>query len=203
MSVRCLLDTIYRTSGALACASVVGILLAIVLQMLSRYTGFTFDATEISGFLLAAATFLGLGYTFTAGAHIRVSALIRFAQGSAKRGIELANTALAAAAMIYFAVYAAGMVMDSYSFGDRSPGLMAVPFWIAQVPMTLGLVVLAIGLVDEFIAVLRGKEPNFRDVEEAEVLSVLEHEAPPPQQQGAGAGSRKAESGPHAASTAT
>jgi TRAP-type C4-dicarboxylate transport system permease small subunit len=163
------LDLLYGACGLLAGLSVIGILASVAFQVIARYLYITFDATELSGFLLAAAIFLGLAFTFRSGAHIRMTSLIHRAEGARKRQIELFCTALSAVAASYFAWHAVIMVIESYEFGDKSPGLMAVPFWIPQVPMALGIVVLAVALVDEFVAVLRGKEPSFKDVEQIEI----------------------------------
>jgi TRAP-type C4-dicarboxylate transport system permease small subunit len=163
------LDLIYGACGVLAGISVIGILASVAFQVIARYLNITFDATEISGFMLAAAIFLGLAFTFRSGAHIRMTSLIHRARGARKRQVELFCTALSAVAATYFAWHAVVMVIDSYEFGDKSPGLMAVPFWIPQTPMALGIVVLAVAFIDEFIAVLRGKEPDFKDVEQLEL----------------------------------
>jgi TRAP-type C4-dicarboxylate transport system permease small subunit len=177
------LDFLYGACGVLAGLSVVGILATVAFQVVARFLRITFDATEISGFLLAAAIFLGLAYTFRSGAHIRMTSLIHRAEGARKRQIELFCTALSAVAAVYFAWHAVAMVIESYEFGDKSPGLMAVPFWIPQTPMALGIVVLAIAFVDEFAQVLRGKEPSFKDVEQLEIEEALKEigaEAQPP-----------------------
>ena len=171
--MRRFLDLLYGACGILAGISVVGILATVLFQVLSRYVAVTFDATEISGFLLAAAIFLGLAYTFKAGAHIRMTSLIHSAAGGRKRTIELFCTAISAVACVYFAWHTVEMVVDSYNFGDKSPGLMAVPFWIPQLPMAFGICVLAVSFIDEFVAVLLGKEPSFKDVEQIEIEEAL------------------------------
>jgi TRAP-type C4-dicarboxylate transport system permease small subunit len=168
------LDFLYGACGFLAALSIVGILLTVSFQVVSRYAAITFDATEISGFLLAAAIFLGLAYTFHAGAHIRMTSLIHKATGTRKRNIELFCTALSAIASLYVTWYVVDMVIDSYNFGDKSPGLMAVPFWMVQIPMAIGTGVLTIALVDEFVSVLYGKVPSFKDVEQIEIEAALE-----------------------------
>lgn len=171
--MRRFLDLLYGACGVLAGVSVVGILASVLFQVIARFIDITFDATEISGFMLAAAIFLGLGFTFHSGAHIRMTSLIHSATGARKRWIELYCTAVCAVSATYFAWHTVDMVIDSYNFGDKSPGLMAVPFWIPQMPMAIGIVVLAIAFVDEFIAVLRGKVPSFKDVEQIEIEDAM------------------------------
>src|SRR5258706_5983868 len=176
--MRTLLDRFYGFCGLLACLCVLGILGSVILQVISRFIRFTFDATEISGFFLAAASFLGLAYTFRAGAHIRMTAVIHRATGARKRAIELFCTGLSIVAMSYFTFYAADMTLDSWLIGDKSPGLMAVPFWIPQIPMVIGLTGLTIAFADEFVEVLQGKDPNFKDVEQLEVEQALAVKVP-------------------------
>ena len=176
--MRRLLDLLYGSSAFLAALCVVGILGSVAFQVLSRFIAVTFDATEISGFCLAAAIFLGLGYTFHSGAHIRMTSLISSAQGPRKRLIELYCTAVSAVVAAYITFYAADMTIDSFSFGDKSPGLMAVPFWIPQIAMVVGLAILTVGFVDEFVSVLQGKVPSFKDVEELELDEAMK-ELPP------------------------
>jgi TRAP-type C4-dicarboxylate transport system permease small subunit len=171
--MRIILDGFYKFCGFLAALSVLGILLSVVLQVISRFIKFTFDATEISGFFLAAASFLGLAYTFRAGAHIRMTAVIHRATGARKRWIELFCTAIATVTMSYFTFYAVDMTLDSWIIGDKSPALMAVPFWIPQISMVVGLAGLTIAFADEFVEVWYGKDPNFKDVEQLEVEEAL------------------------------
>ena len=58
--------------------------------------------------------------------------------------------------------------------------MVPVPLWIPQSGMALGLVVLTISLVDEFVIVLRGGRPSYQGKGES-----LMAEAPEP---GTGAG---------------
>jgi TRAP-type C4-dicarboxylate transport system permease small subunit len=176
--MRRVLDGFYRFCAFLACLSVLGILGSVILQVIARFAQFTFDATEISGFFLAAASFLGLAYTFQAGAHIRMTAVITKATGTRKRNIELFCTGLSTIAMVYFTYYGIDMTLDSIIIGDKSPGLMAVPFWIPQIPMVVGLAGLTIAFADEFVCVLHGKDPNFKDVEQLEVEQALAVKVP-------------------------
>jgi TRAP-type C4-dicarboxylate transport system permease small subunit len=172
--VRRFLDGLYGLCGFIAALNIIAILGTVAFQVLARFIAVTFDATEISGFCLAAAIFFGLAYTFRAGAHIRMTMLIQNASATRKRQIELYCTAVAAVSAGYMTFYAADMTIDSYTFGDKSPGLMAVPFWIPQVAMVIGLGVFTIALVDEFVAVLRHqKAPEFKDVEQIEIDDAL------------------------------
>ncbi|WP_421994050.1 TRAP transporter small permease [Reyranella sp.] len=168
------LDALYRFSGLLSAFFLMMIGVTIVAQIAGRFLNYTFDATEVSGFCMAASTFLGLAYTLNAGAHIRVNLLIgRFAPEH-RRWIEIWCCALGAISFAFFSYKAWEMAYDSYLFGDTSPGLMAVPFWIPQIGMALGATIMSIGLIDELVQTLGGKVPDFADAEAQAIGEELE-----------------------------
>ena len=74
--LRRFLDGLYLGSGVLAAAFMALIGLSILAQVAGRMLGLTVDMTEVSGFFMAASTFLGLAYTFRHGGHIRISLLV-------------------------------------------------------------------------------------------------------------------------------
>lgn len=159
------LDILYRVSGGLSAFFLMMIGITILGQIVGRLFGIAFDATEISGFCMAASTFLGLAYTLRAGAHIRVNLLIGRFGPQGRRAVEMWCCALGGIALGYFSINAWMMTYDSLAFGDTSPGLMAVPFWIPQIGMSLGATILTIALFDELAQVLGGKIPEFLDAE--------------------------------------
>lgn len=159
------LQALYRASGLLSAFFLAMIGVTILLQIAGRFLGFTFDATEISGFCMAASTFLGLAYTLHAGAHIRINLLVGKLAGANRRRVEIWCCVIGSAAFAYLSAKAWEMTCDSFLFGDTSPGLMAVPFWIPQAGMALGATVMTIALVDELVQTLGGRIPDFADAE--------------------------------------
>jgi len=145
---RRLLDGLYLASGWAAGGFLLALLLAILAQVLGRKLGATLDTTELSGFFMAASTFLGLAYTFRDGGHIRIGLLITRATGKRRKALELGCCLLSAALVGYLAVSAGAFVLESYEFADISPGLLAIPFWIPQSGMAAGLAILTVALVD-------------------------------------------------------
>jgi TRAP-type C4-dicarboxylate transport system permease small subunit len=71
--------------------------------------------------------------------------------------VEIAALALGALITGYFAYFAIDLAWLSWRFGDMSQGIFAIPLWIPQGVMALGLIILAIALVDELMLVLRGR----------------------------------------------
>ncbi|NNK13145.1 MAG: hypothetical protein HKP52_02815 [Desulfofustis sp.] len=74
--------------------------------------------------------------------------------------------AVAAAISIYFSWYTTILVRESYEFHDLSPGMIAVPLWIPQTAMLIGLIILSIALIDEFIGLVRGRTPGYHGSEQ-------------------------------------
>lgn len=168
------LENLYSFSGLLAAFFLVMIGVTILLQIAGRFLHFAFDATEISGFCMAASTFLGLAYTLRANAHIRVTLMVGKLSAENKRRVEIWCCALGAAAFAYVSVNAWLMAYESFLFGDTSPGLMAVPFWIPQIGMSLGASIMTIGFVDELVQTISGRIPDFADAEAQAIDDELE-----------------------------
>ena len=52
-------------------------------------------------------------------------------------------------------------VYFSFIFDDISPGLLAIPFWIPRLSMSLGITIFFIALIDDFIFILKNKDPSY------------------------------------------
>ncbi|MFT6303991.1 MAG: TRAP-type C4-dicarboxylate transport system permease small subunit [Granulosicoccus sp.] len=161
MNVRRVLDGLYLWSGYLAAFCLVSIAITIVLQVAGRFVGLTIDSTESAGFFLAGATFLGLAHTFRQGEHIRVTLVTRIAKGQLARILNLWAVGVSIALLLYMTYWAFDLVYFSYKFNDISPGLLAIPFWIPQSVMAIGLLVLNIALIDELVSIIKGQEPSY------------------------------------------
>jgi len=127
---------------------------------------------EFTGFFLVAASFLALANALRAGSHIRVVLLIRGAGPRARHWIELWCTGAGALFMAYFTWFAVEMVVESYTYNDTSPGIVPVPIWIPQTSMAIGLVILTIALMDEFVTVLGGDPPAYAKGDEGELALI-------------------------------
>lgn len=178
--MRKLLDRLYRASGALAAVFLAAICGVVLLQVGANLIDAFADwltgepiglvvpsYAEFAGFFLAAASFLALAYTLRAGGHIRVSLVIQHLSRVRRRWVELWCTAAAAALSAYFAFYSILLVLESIEYGDVSPGMVAVPLWLPQSGIALGLVILTVALVDELVEILRGGTPAYLAAEGA------------------------------------
>ncbi|HRQ64999.1 MAG TPA: TRAP transporter small permease subunit [Xanthomonadaceae bacterium] len=147
--LRTALDRLYYGAGVLAAACLAGIAVLVLAQIVGRWFGVLVPSAEdFAGYLLAAATFLALAHALREGAHIRVelvSARLPAAVRSFVEGIVL----LVALAFALWAAWHAGvMVFESWSFAEVSSGHVAVPMWLPQLPMALGIAVFALALLD-------------------------------------------------------
>lgn len=165
------LDALYIASGFLAGLFLAGIAVSIIAQIVGRLAGVAIDGTELAGFSMAASTFLGLAYTLKSGTHVRVSLLVRHVPAGPKQVIEVACSLIGIIASAYFTYFAVKLVIQSWNFGDISPGLVAMPFWIPQSGMALGGALLVIAFIDELLIVLSGGTPGY-ETDEAILDSV-------------------------------
>ncbi|MBE9636469.1 TRAP transporter small permease [Salipiger mangrovisoli] len=159
--LRRVLDGLYTAAGYLAAAFLVGIGVTIVVQIACRHLGITFDSTELAGFCLAAATFLGLAHTFRSGAHVRITLATDRLPLRARRFVEIANCLVGSAAIGFLAWHATALVLQSLDYHDVSPGLLAIPFWIPQAGFALGIVLFALALIDDLVSQVFGAAPSY------------------------------------------
>ena len=155
--IRKLLDRLYQLSGGAAAFFLVLICLVVTLQVIFNFITKLFGTSvaltipsyaEFAGFFLAAASFLALAYTLNKGGHIRVTLVLQFLPQKARLVFEVAGLFVCAITAIYATWFMGKLALDSYSFGDMSPGIIAIPLWIPQSSLVIGLGVFAIALTD-------------------------------------------------------
>jgi len=174
--MRYLLDTLYKSSCWLAAASIGAICLLVVSQVMlnivdrlsSVFLGSAIGLTipsysDFTGFLLAAASFLSLAHTLREGSHIRVVLVLGRLPEKVQRVAEVWCVGFAFSIAAYFTWFTAKLTLESYSYHDLSSGMIAVPIWIPQSFMLVGLVILSIALLDELITVVRGRDPSYME----------------------------------------
>jgi TRAP-type C4-dicarboxylate transport system permease small subunit len=147
---------------------VVQVMLNLVDRLSTVFTGSAIGLTipsyaDFTGFFLASASFLALAYTLREGGHIRVTLVIGNLPEGGRRLFEVWCVGLATFIAGYFVWYTARLVYESFSYNDLSAGMVAVPIWIPQSGMLVGLIVLFIALLDELVLVVSGKTPSYFD----------------------------------------
>jgi TRAP-type C4-dicarboxylate transport system permease small subunit len=114
------------------------------------------SADDFAGYAMLASSFLALAYTFGKGEHIRVTLVLQRLKGRARRIGEIWCLSAATLLSGFFAWYCVKLVLDSYTFGDKSTGLIPVPLWIPQIAMAVGMVVLFIAVLEQLIVTASG-----------------------------------------------
>lgn len=113
----------------------------ITYEVFTRYVlGFAARiAEEFGGYLLVGATFLGLAYTMKEGGHIRVLALVNRLNEKLANRLRLLTLAVVLSITIVFVIFAAQMVLRSYTLGLKSTTIWLVPMHFPQLLLLIGV----------------------------------------------------------------
>jgi TRAP-type C4-dicarboxylate transport system permease small subunit len=156
--VRRALDLLYDGAAWLAALSMIGVLLAVLLSIVSRQLGFNVPGTDAyAGYSMAGAGFLALAHTLKHNEHIRVTLLLGRLQGKARHALEMWALTAAVLLAALFAYYSVRLAWQSHVINDISTGNDATPLWIPQLTMAAGTVVLLIAFMDEWWLELTGR----------------------------------------------
>ena len=159
------LDRLYDAAGVLAALCILFICAIVcaqvALNVLSRIGGPGLSYTipsyaDFAGYALAAASFLALAHTLRRGGHIRVTLVSDRLPAPLRRPADLLVLALAAGISGFATWFLIALIAESLHYGDISPGMVAVPLWIPQLPVAAGLALLTAALVQTLAERLRG-----------------------------------------------
>lgn len=186
-AMRAVLDRLYAAALWLSAACLVSIALLIGAQLGGRLIDgalrlvgvepigiVILSLAELSGSLLAAASFLALAGTLKAGAHIRITMLLQTVPARVRYALEAWAFGAAALFSCYIAWQLARFAFVSFQYDEVSPGVVRFPLAAPQAAMALGAILLTIALIDEFFTVLRGRGPSFQASEDAVTLGKAE-----------------------------
>lgn len=156
------LDGLYLGAGYLAGACLFAVFSLMMIMAVGRSFGLNIPAgDDFAAWAMAAMSFLGLAHTFKRGEMIRVGLLLERLKGRRKQVAEVLSHGIGLAFILYFTVSVARFTYDSWRFKDMSTGTVAVPLWLPQSILVIGLAILAIALLDELVHVLRGNPPSY------------------------------------------
>ena len=151
--MRSLLDKLYLSSGILSGICMISICVIILIRVIGRFLGIEIPSSDdFAGFLLAASSFFGLAYTFHHGAHIRVNLFTSKLSASMNRYVNSIVLVLGSILVTYLFCHLTYMVYESYLFEELSSGYIAVPLWLVQLPLAIGMLFLTIAFIDHTIA---------------------------------------------------
>jgi TRAP-type C4-dicarboxylate transport system permease small subunit len=170
------LEALYNGSGVLAGVFLILIAALSLAQICGRVLGFdAYSFDDFAGFCMAASSFLGLAHTYRRNEHIRVSMLVDRFTGGKRRVLEMLCLAASTFLIGYFAWYAGDMALTSHQINDVSQGLVAVPLWLPQSGMALGLLVMTIAMLDDLIVVLTRGTPSYIVAEQSKRIAMSEN----------------------------
>ncbi|XDA97319.1 TRAP transporter small permease [Sulfitobacter sp. LCG007] len=170
--MRRLLDGVYFAAGCLAGLCIVAICLLITMQIgfniAARLGGGGWSYTipsyaDFCGYFLSTASFMALAYTLRSGTHIRVGLVVQRLPEGPRWIAELLTLGLGASFASYATFYAARLMEESWRYGDKSTGIVAIPLWMPQGFMVLGLGILAVAFLDTLAESLRARLPILTD----------------------------------------
>jgi TRAP-type C4-dicarboxylate transport system permease small subunit len=173
--MRTFLERLYLGSGVLAGIFLILIAALSLTQISGRLLGFdAYSFDDFAGFCMAASSFLGLAHTYRRNEQIRVTLAVDRLDGGKRRVLE--GLCLAASLFLigFFAWYAFDMVITSYRIHDVSQGLVAVPLWLPQSGMALGLAIMTIALLDDLVVVFRRGTPSYLAAERDKKIAMSE-----------------------------
>ncbi|MBL4739901.1 MAG: TRAP transporter small permease [Sneathiella sp.] len=172
--MRSILNWLYKGSGWAAAIFIllicVVVIVQVVLNLIDKIYGAFFGTAigltipsyaDFTGFFLAAASFLALAYTLREGGHIRVSLLLQLLPKKIQHFAEIWCLGLAGCMSSFFTYYTGRLVFESWTYNDLSAGMIAVPIWIPQSSILVGLGILSIALIDELLCVLMGGTASY------------------------------------------
>jgi TRAP-type C4-dicarboxylate transport system permease small subunit len=160
--IRKALDGLYLATGLLAGLFLVAIFLVMMFLSVGRELGINAKSgDDIAAWCMAAMGFLGLAHTFKKGELIRMGLLVERLEGRLRQLVECGALLLALGICGYFAWHAVLLTYDSWRLNDLSTGVLVIPLWIPQLGFAVGLVVLAIAILDELVCVLGGAFPRY------------------------------------------
>jgi TRAP-type C4-dicarboxylate transport system permease small subunit len=165
--LRRFLDRLYAASGGLAALCLAGIAVVMLAQAAMRELGFLLrGADDVVSWLCAATAFLALCHTFRRGELVRVGLLIERLPPGPRRGFALAALGLTVLFCAYMAYAVLRFVYESWAFKEVAQGLIQIPIWIPQMSFVLGVLVLLVAVLDEFVVMVGGGKPAFEAAEE-------------------------------------
>ncbi|PZX19840.1 TRAP-type C4-dicarboxylate transport system permease small subunit [Palleronia aestuarii] len=148
---------VFRVCGWLAGAALFMIAALILAQIALRLVGRQIpSADDFAAWSLSASIFLALPMALTHGDHIQVTSLRQLLPPRIDRAADLVASALALGIMGWGAWTIIGYVMESYTYGDVSQGIVATPLWIPQSAMAIGATLFALAFAERLVRLFLG-----------------------------------------------
>jgi len=99
---------------------------------------------DVTGYLLAALTFLGGAYVMSREGHTRVDILVTHAGASVRRWVTLVDAILVLVVCAVLVVASGYSVWDSYTRNVSVVGNVQVPRWLVLAPILIGTALIVV-----------------------------------------------------------
>ncbi len=139
-------------SGLMICAGVC--LVAIEIIMRTFFSSTLYITEEYSGYLMAALTFLALGYTLRHKGHIRMTFLHHILKGRARIVLDMVCFAAGFAFLLLLCWVTSLFFFDSFVSGTKSMQISETPLAIPQFFLPLGALIMTIQFAAGFFRAL-------------------------------------------------
>jgi len=158
-----MLKRLFDGAGALAAVCVMLTFLVMIGAALGRTLGLRTGGTDdIVSWLCCASAFLALAHTFRHGDFVRMLLVIEGISPARRRVAEFGALTVALIFCSWATWWCVYSVWQSWAFREMSTGLIAIPIWIPQSPVALGIGLLCLAVFEQWFVVLRGvREPDY------------------------------------------
>lgn len=155
-----LADAVSGAAFVLTCLMLAVLAVSILYEVFSRYVigSPTIWVSEVGSYLVVGITLLGAAWTQRANSHFKMDALEHYFPSLAPAAHVFTCVAIGgfAAFLLWTGVE---MTWASYSFGWRTPSLLATPLWIPQSAIPLGAAALLIQALADGLKAVAGLRP--------------------------------------------
>ncbi|MBX3598831.1 MAG: TRAP transporter small permease [Rhizobiaceae bacterium] len=153
-----MLNRIYEIAmvGAALLLATIGILVTV--QITLRLFGYVFPYAELAQYAMSGAIFLALAQTLRTGGHIQVTLVIERLPESVRRHLDRVLCAFGALIIGYASYFVVLNCWESFKFGRVATGMIALPLWIPQGVMSLGMVLFTVSLLERAILANRDEK---------------------------------------------
>ncbi|MCG6121902.1 MAG: TRAP transporter small permease [Microvirga sp.] len=159
-----LVDAMCRASVALAALAMVGLAVAIVIQIVARFTLTSIAwTTPVAGYALVATTFLAIAPALRANTHIRVSLFIDRLSGRARTLLEAWCHGVGFLISAYCTWWTTQQAFESHRFNERSTDIIPFELWPYQALMAWGFALFSLVLLERILAVASGLRRSWDD----------------------------------------
>lgn len=126
--------------------------------MVRMFGGIIPSSDDFAAWAMASSIFFALPYAMLRGDHIRVSLVLQLMPERFHKAYELVATTLALLLSAWCAKQTIYFVYESFAYNELSQGMVAIPMWIPQIGMPIGLTMLTLMLGRRLVKCLLNQE---------------------------------------------